>query len=87
MGKLLVVIIGLVLISGGYLYARHQKTNKTQWRVDSRSPAGTYRVTIQDETETASWSYYSHGSHRVLFSVFKQEQSFIENEPLYAGDE
>ena len=87
MGKLLLVIIGLLLISGGYLYAQHQKTTKTQWRNDSHSPAGTYRVTIQGETEPGSQPYYPHGNHRVRFSVFKQERSFIVNEPLYNGDE
>jgi len=87
MGKLVVVIIGLVLISSGYLYARHPKTTKTQWRNDSHSPAGTYRVTIQGETEPGSQPYYPHGNHRVWFSVFKQERSFIVNEPLYNGDE
>jgi hypothetical protein len=86
MGKLLLVIAGVVLISGGYLYV-HQNAFKNKWEIDTRSPGGNYRVHIQGKTEPPSRSYYKHGNHRVEFSVFKQEQSFIMKEPLYEGDE
>ena len=87
MGKVLLAIAGVILISGGYLCVQHQNTTKSEWQIDTRSPAGNYRVHIQGQTEPPSRWYYKHGDHRVEFSVFKQGQASISNEPLYEGDE
>jgi hypothetical protein len=82
----MIVLLAVLGLAVG-LYAWGQNQPSVDWRLDSVSPDGSYSVVVRGKQTPPSQPYYHHGDHSVRFTVLKNSQPIVLDEPLYAGDE
>ena len=88
--KVTLVLISGVLLAcvalGTVLTIRHATSeNARDWVIHTESPNRMFQVDLKGNTAPPERLYYSHGTHKVRYSLARNGQPLLSDVPLYAG--